>query len=59
MEAMTMNRMSLEHFEQHPIPKFKELKTKTEQFHIMPNYRQVKIRGSARMRRGKIPGRHH
>ncbi|WP_187119069.1 hypothetical protein [Bacillus marasmi] len=54
-----MNRMSLEHFEQHPIPKFKELKTKTEQFHIMPNYRQVKIRGSARMRRGKIPGRHH
>lgn len=54
-----MNRMSLEHFEQHPIPKLKELRNKSEQLHSMSNYRIVKVRGSARMRRGKIPGRHH
>ncbi|NMD71691.1 hypothetical protein HHO41_15430 [Bacillus sp. DNRA2] len=53
-----MNRMSLEHFE-HPIPKLKELKAKPEQYCMMPNFRSVKIRGSAKMRRGKIPGRHH
>ena len=47
--------MRLEHFEQHLVPQVFKHKTRTESY----NYRRVKFKGSARMRRGKIPGRLH
>lgn len=58
MEGIVMNKISLEHFE-HPIPKLKDFKNKPEHFHLSQHYRNTKAKGSARMRRGKIPGRHH
>lgn len=53
-----MNKITLEHFE-HPIPKLKDFKNRPEHSHLSPNSRNAKVKGSARMRRGKIPGRHH